>query len=312
MNNVLSISYFFALCVIAIALSSCNDFSSTPAQWHMVNVNTDKQGDAHLLLDNGIVTFIDAGRKSEADTNLIPYLQNLNINRIDNFFISHPHTDHTGGLKSLLENDFSIRKIYYNLPPEPIEDWNFKRTEFLELLTLAKNQGAIAIELSTGDRVKLGKSSIKVIYAYKQATLNNKATKVNDFSMLLRWEVAGWKALFTGDLGKVLGVELANNELLQGQLKADILKTPHHGVETIAPKAFFDAVAPRLHMVPSTKALWQHPRGRQVMLSLSQAPDPYCHNGLNGTVVLTLKPSVITSKSDRAAAACPDGPLVVR
>ena len=65
----------------------------------MINVNTGQlQGDAHLVTIGGTVVVIDAGYYSEARSSLLPYFRDLGIQKIDHFFVSHPHKDHYEGL----------------------------------------------------------------------------------------------------------------------------------------------------------------------------------------------------------------------
>ena len=48
---------FLALVFLVMVLKSCEADAAQP-EWHMVNVNQHGQGDAHLLIDNGVVTLI--------------------------------------------------------------------------------------------------------------------------------------------------------------------------------------------------------------------------------------------------------------
>lgn len=292
------------LVLVLLLLNSCS--FAEPIEWHMVNVNYHTQGDAHLLIDGSVNVLIDAGAKYAADQALIPYLKSQKVNNIDHFFISHPHTDHYGGLESMLDAGIKISNIYYNLPPEGIQDWDYKRSEFLAVLDRAQRTGSTAGNVRSGFSLRLPTSNITVLYAHNGSKLKNgRRASVNDYSIIMRWDAGDFRTLFTGDLDEPLGRELAEKL----HFKADILKVPHHGVTSVAPNAFFDVVSPKLNMFPSSKALWFHPRISRVKTWTLESNIYYCNNGLNGNVVLQITGSEIIGKSDTPSSDCPNGKL---
>lgn len=295
-----------ALTVILIAAPSYNTLADSP-EWHMVNVNTSKQGDAHLLIDSGVNTLIDAGSSSQAKSQLVPYLRAHEIATIHHLFISHPHTDHYGGLDALLNASVAVKNVYYNLPPIDSNDFDYKRTEFLAAISRAQNAGAQALDVSAGFGLILANSRFKVLHAQKESMVNGRDIDINDYSIILQWDADDFRTIFTGDLNARLGAELAK----RNDIKADVLKVPHHGVSGIAPNSFFDAVNPSLAMFPSTADLWVHQRGEQAKNWVKSKNISYCHNGLNGNVVLTFNGPSLTVKSNAPSAACPSRELTI-
>lgn len=302
MHKVIKALIFLSLALI-ILLNIQGLLASTP-EWHMINVNNRNQGDAHLLIDNGAYTLIDTGDPQQGAQYLIPYLQSLNISNIDHLFVSHPHTDHYGGMSALADAKVTISNIYYNLPPDNSDDWNYKRAEFLKMLKHFSNQGAQLKNISKGFSLNFSNSKITVIHAQKDRSINGKKLDINDFSLIMHWDANGFRTLFTGDLNKRLGTELAKLK----HIKADILKVPHHGVSGIAPDTFFDRVDPSMLMFPSTRVLWTHPRGLQARNWTLNKKTSYCHNGLNGNVVLKFGEN-ITVSSQQESQDCPNGKL---
>ncbi len=63
----------------------------------------------------------------------------------------------------------------------------------------------------------------------------------NDLSLVMRLEYKDFSMLFTGDISDKVEGKLANS---QHQLKADILKAPHHGSRFSNSSAFIKAVGP--------------------------------------------------------------------
>lgn len=260
-------------------LSSCADSAPT---WHMINCNIVSQGDCHLLEDNSIYTLIDAGEAFMAEKSLVPYLRKRQIDEIDHFFISHPHTDHYGGLETLRTANISVKNIYHNALPEDVSDYNYKPIEFNSVLKSYKASGTTLHNIKAGFTLELPNSKIYLLEAKKEHQ-----SSVNDYSLIMAWDAGGYRTLFTGDLGKQVGTELVNRD----DIKADILKVPHHGVTGIAPNEFFDKVNPSLILVPAPKSLSYDVRGSQVknwaINNWNNKNTHICTNGFNGDVRIT-------------------------
>jgi competence protein ComEC len=287
-----------------VALSVLFYLSSSVARsapiWHMVNCNTTSQGDCHLLQDNSVYTLIDSGQPQIAEKILVPYLLFRNIHEIEHFFISHPHTDHYGGLEPLKAAGIRVKNIYYNALPSDVSDFNYKPEIFRSLLEAYEAGGTKLYDIRAGFSLKLPNSQIYVLEAKKE-----RQGDVNDYSLQMVWDAGGYRTLFTGDLNKKLGTELANKK----EYQADILKAPHHGVTGIAPNEFFDNVAPSMLMIPSNKELWYHSRGAQVrswaIENWEQRNTHVCSNGFNGNVRLSFHQNFIDIDPQTPNTTCP-------
>ena len=97
------------------------------------------------------------------------------------------------------------------------------------------------------------------------------------------------KILFTGDLNRKLGGWLAKSN----EIHADILKVPHHGTEGLAPNSFFNAVAPKYALVPSTQQLWCSKRSSRVRSWFKSRKTPVFVNGFHGHVTVRFSDSGI-------------------
>src|SRR5699024_9612006 len=88
--------------------ASVSTFSEDTLRVNYIDVG---QGDSIFIeLPNKETMLIDAGEAYEVDK-VINYLNNLGIKRIDYVVGTHPHTDHIGGLESVI-NTFDIGSIY--------------------------------------------------------------------------------------------------------------------------------------------------------------------------------------------------------
>jgi beta-lactamase superfamily II metal-dependent hydrolase len=266
----------------------------------MINCNTTTQGDCHLLEDNGVYTLVDAGQPKIAEERLIPYLASRQIDEIEHFFISHPHTDHYGGLESLKAAGIRVNNIYYNALPPGVSDFNYKPIVFSSLLSELKSNGAKLHNVRSGFSLELPSTKIHVIVAEKALQ-----SSVNDYSLIMTWDAGGYRTLFTGDLDAKLGTKLANDP----RVAADILKVPHHGVTGIAPNEFFDKVNPSLILIPGHKNLWYDRRGAQVRNwsaeNWAKNNTHICNNAFNGDVRILFYENAIELDPQKRTTTCP-------
>ena len=88
-----------------------NDYINTNNDLLKVHYLDVGQGDSIFVeLPNNETMLIDAAESYQSE-NIINYLKNLNYQKIDYVIGTHPHTDHIGGLKNII-NTFEIGKIY--------------------------------------------------------------------------------------------------------------------------------------------------------------------------------------------------------
>lgn len=265
---------------------------AAPLRWHMINVNYSiRQADAHLLRTGmGTAVMIDVGDEQSAVNAVLPYLREQGIDTLDHVFISHPHKDHYGGLESLLKNGIRIKAAYFNLPPKDVCDreipWGCDYAHILDIRSKLEKAGAQLINVKPGLQLQLGfRSQLSVLYAFDSASSPAGPIDINDMSFIMRLQHGTQSALFTGDLNAVIGTHLARNGV---NLKANILKIPHHGAEGVAPNEFFSQVAPEVSLAPSPWLLWCSERSARVRLWHKDHHIPIYVNGAHGTVVLTM------------------------
>ena len=107
-----------------------------------------------LLLDSGGV-----GGQSHSDFDVgeevvSPYLWSRGIRRLDAVAISHPHSDHVGGMRSVIAN-FRPRELWYGLDsPTP---------EFIQLAATARSSGVAFMPHTSGDEFEFGGVQVRVL-----------------------------------------------------------------------------------------------------------------------------------------------------
>ncbi len=260
--------------------------------WTMINVNySPQQGDAHLIqASNGKNILIDAGHLAPARNALVPYLKSKGIKKLDMVFITHPHKDHYQGLQAILESGIAISEVYFNAVGRQECDveipWGCDYDEIASYRVMLKNNQVKVLEGKAGTVFDLGfASSLKILYAFDGVNTPVGRTDINDMSYIMLLKHGFNSALFTGDLNAKLGAYLVK----EGKnLKADILKLPHHGTEGAAPDAFFAAAAPKDVLVPSPALLWCTPRSARMKNWVESRKIPTYVNGFSGHVTVKM------------------------
>ena len=126
---------------------------------------------------------------------------------------------------------------------------------------------------------------VEVLTAYDGLNTPIGPTNVNDTSMVVRVSHGATRLLFTGDLDHPLGAYLAASDL---DLRADLLKAPHHGAESTVPNEFYDRVGAKAVLVPSPKSLWTSDRSMRTRNYFLERKIPAYVSGLHGNVTVTL------------------------
>lgn len=191
-----------------------NDYINTNNDLLKVHYLDIGQGDSIFIeLPNNETMLIDAAESYQSE-NIINYLKNLNYQKIDYVIGTHPHTDHIGGLKDII-NTFEIGKIYM---PKVVS--TTKTYESLLMTIKDKN-----LKINTA---KAGTSIIDIdtLKINILAPNNSTYTELNNYSAVTKITYGTTKFLFMGDAEK-----LSENEIKE-DVTADVIKIGHHGSNT--------------------------------------------------------------------------------
>ena len=268
-----------------------------PTVWRMLNVTpAEGQADCHLLrMADGRRVLIDAADAWDAPGAALARLQQLGIRRLHLVVLSHFHHDHYGRLLDLLRAGIAVDRVALNVPDKASADlerpwgcdWDDVQAVLAELRVrqvpyFRPNPGQRLMQVIQHGVVVAG---IDVICCYNGIDTPVGRTDVNDTSIVLRVWHGPTRILFTGDLNRPIGAYLAASG---ADLKADILKAPHHGTEGTVPDEFFDRVGASAVLVPSPKGLWQSPRSLRIRNYFLDRKVPVYVSGIHGEVIVTL------------------------
>ena len=205
-------------------------------------------GDALALrLPDGTRVLIDTGGKGRvqstrrdpnrtlAERTLVPALRAIGWSSIDLLVLSHADGDHTGAALALSER-IPIRDVW--LPP-------CARSGLTTLVTLLEARGTRVHDVARGPPFDYGGAHFELLWPPPDTEREDGCgLRDNEASLVMRVSYAGRRLLFTGDIEA--GSEA---ELLTADVRADVLKVPHHGSRTSSTEAFLDAVAPSYAIV---------------------------------------------------------------
>ena len=208
--------------------TSVSTFSGDTLRVNYIDVG---QGDSIFIqLPNKETMLIDAGEAYEAD-NVINYLNNLGIKKIDYVVGTHPHTDHIGGLEEVI-NTFDVGTIYM-----PKVSSNSKTFE--DLLTTISNKG-LKVKTAKSGVVVLSEDNLKLEFI---APNSDNYSNLNNYSAVLKLTYLDNTFLFMGD------AETLSEDEITSDVDADVIKVGHHGSDSSSSVEFVKKVSPEYAII---------------------------------------------------------------
>lgn len=223
------------------------------------------QGDClHIRTPLGKNILIDGGGTRELESGgsgydvggkvLLPYFLKNGVSKIDMAFVSHLHDDHYKGIVSLAQV-MKIDKVILYSGNKP------RQKDLVSSLNIDDN-GLIYVQ--KGDRIRIEPGIyIDILYPDYQGTISNqeadkqeKSDDENAMNLLLRLNYNGLTVMMTGDLSGEDEAKILEEGL---NLKADILKVPHHGSRYSSSEAFIESVDPTFAIIQVGKNNFGHP-----------------------------------------------------
>jgi competence protein ComEC len=212
-----------------------------------------KQGLAALVtLPDGRRVLVDAGESPtragcgapcvDAHRHLLDALRNdLGGAPIDLLWVTHPHSDHLGGVAAVLET-FTVRVLADNG-----RDAETPQVGRIHEAALAAGVTLVRIEPPSAPSPIRAAAGVTLTPILPKAWPASCARDPNDCSIALRIQYCASSLLFTGDAGE------RQEALLDPGGAVTLLQVGHHGSETSSSEAFLARVAPRYAVLSSGK-----------------------------------------------------------
>lgn len=232
------------------------------------------QGDSQLVnLPTGVQMLIDGGPPNSRVLSELAEILPANDSYIDLVVMSHPQLDHFGGLIDVLKK-YEVGAFIGTGRKGEIDAYR-------ELVEVLKNRKVPYIVLDEGDRINSGDNLFSVLSPNNQNLLS---TELNDTSLVLMLESGELKALYTGDIA--FNVEDYIRE--KYDLRAQILKVPHHGSKFSSGAEFVEEVKPQIAVIGVGKNSYGHPT-EQTLNRLSAVQARVFRTDQNGTIKVVLR-----------------------
>ena len=239
------------------------------------------QGDSLLIISpQGKSVLIDAG-PVEAGDDVVNALRNHGVTQLDLVVATHPHADHIGGMKRLLDN-VPVKKFLDS-------GQNYSTVTYEKMLQEIKDKKIDFIKAVRGQNIELD-SGVKFEVLnpgkelFKAGTVTGGRSVENANSVVLRLSYGTFAMLFTGDAEFETEVQMMAAGL---NLSADILKIGHHGSRHATSGKFLTAVNPKVAII-SAGATNDYGHPAQLTLDhLKQSNIKTFRTDLNGEIAIT-------------------------
>ena len=213
------------------------------------------QGDCAVVrFPDGKTLLIDTGPRTlhfDAGESIVwPYLLHENIRHLDAVLITHPESDHNGGLEAL-KSHLRIGEIWGN---------------------------GRAIEL--GERAFTDTTKLTVLHPTSEF-LQEPGLSKNEKSVVLRIDYGDVSLLFVGDIEEQAEQSICNHHR---HLGATVLKVSHHGSRTSSSRSFLEAVSPEISIISCGDDPDGHFPNTQVLERLHQLRTQVLRTDLSGAI----------------------------
>lgn len=197
----------------------------TDVSVHFIDVG---QGDCELIRVGDQSILIDAGENDKGNT-VLDYLNKQGIEKIDLVIGTHPHSDHIGGMDTVI-NRIEVGEV---LMPELPDSLVPTTKTYTDVLTAIADKNLPVTAAEPGQVYTFGDATLEILGPLRDYD------DLNDMSVVAKLTYGSTTFLFGGDMEKEVEDDLLN---ANADVRADVLKLSHHGSKTSNSKAFLDAV----------------------------------------------------------------------
>ena len=188
--------------------------------------------DCMLLVQAGQTMLVDMGKRNDLPV-IQEHLDRLGIDRIDIAFNTHPHSDHIGGMVDLAQA-YPVGRFITVFPLDFVGPSVMQNHTINNLKKMR-----VPIErMRGGDAFALGQAQVRV--------MKTSHTNINGASAMLHIQYGDTSLLLAADVNRVAQSRLNLNH--GDQLRADVLKYPHHGQEKLD-ESFTRTINPGLALI---------------------------------------------------------------
>ena len=254
------------------------DIENAAIKSHYINVG---QGDSIFIeLPSSECMLIDAG-DIDSGNKIVEYIRQLGYKKIDYLIATHPHADHIGGMKVVV-NTFDIGLIYM---PKVVSN----TSTYINLLKAIDKKGLKIKNAKAGVNI-IDSEDLKInIIAPNSDTYED----FNDYSAVIKLIYKNVSYLYMGDAEKISETEIKTD------VSANVIKVGHHGSDSSSSWNFIKRVNPSIAVIQvGENNTYGHPK-KVVLDRFEKLGTKIYRNDLNGNIVISTdgdKLSIATEK----------------
>jgi len=190
------------------------------------------QGDSTLIFSHDAAVLIDAGEFRYRNT-VLGYLRQLGITRLDYIIATHPHSDHIGGLPTVI-SQLEVGRIL-------MPDTTNNTAAFENLIDAIDNHEIPLTVPVPGQQFSAGVIQFTVLHPPQGFPGG-----INNNSIIIRLDHGYTSFMFTGDAERQAELALISSGM---PIEANVLRVGHHGSRTSSIPEFLDAVNPDVAVI---------------------------------------------------------------
>ncbi len=241
------------------------------------------QGDCTLIQGGGRNILIDAGENGMGVT-VVSYLRRHNIEHLDWAVCTHPHSDHIGGMDTVITNIPTDNVLMPKIPDDLLPTTK----TYSDLMDSISETGSTVVYAQPDNSYSYGSLSMTVLYPRPDQYFYD---DMNDYSVALRITCGEVSLLCCGDIS-----DSAERDILltEYELDSTIFKLSHHGSSYSNSEQFIDAVSPEyVYIMCGENNDYGHPSNRALSV-LHERNIPYLRTDLCGDIVYKCNGSTVT------------------
>ncbi|MDQ2052762.1 ComEC/Rec2 family competence protein [Natronolimnohabitans sp. A-GB9] len=237
------------------------------------------QADATLLIEpSGETMLIDSGDWRQGGSDVIEYLEDQDVDRIDHLVATHAHADHIGGHDEIIEHYETERDGIGAAYDSGVASTSQTYERYLDAI---EDHDVELLVVEDGDHIEFGDATVDVL----NPPAGDSGSDLHYNSVTLSIEFGEFSYLTTGDAETDAEERMGDEH--GGQLEADAYQAGHHGSTTSSTTPFMDQVTPDVAIISSAyDSQYGHPHDEVLEDFADRGIETYW-TAVHGDVVLT-------------------------